>query len=390
MKNILKTTIFAFLLISLSSCTNDKSPVPSANGFAMRDASSVPPPAVLLVANDANTFATYEWDNCNNGVASVPTYTILVSDHDNDPNFAKAIEYTGSNIDVTVDHRKCAFTVKDFNAILNQLPTFQCGIMNIDVRVKSTLGIVQGNAFVQYSNPITFSVTGYSTSPKMLTFVKDAASPSTAPKLLSSGFASTSDYEGYMYLEAGSYKFYRPDACGSFTSPTTFGGSAGVLAEGSTTSISVATAGYYLVKADLTGLTYSVKYYKAFGIFGPAKGVLGSSNMVPMTADGNSNIWKLTIDLFKGKKFKFKSNDWTGALIGSPASVPPGATTFLISILGSSTTPNGLVEYSSTSPLGDITVPGAATDVPNKQKYDLVLDVSNPRKYTYTLTLNPN
>jgi len=166
MKNILKTTIFAFLLISLGSCTNDKSPVPSANGFAMRDVSAAPPPAVLLVANDANTFATYEWDNCDNGVPSVPKYTILVSDHDNDPNFSKAIEYSGPSIDVTPDHRKCTFSVKDFNAILNQLPTFQCGIMKIDVRVKSTLGTVQGNAFVQYSNPITLSVTAYATSQK--------------------------------------------------------------------------------------------------------------------------------------------------------------------------------------------------------------------------------
>jgi hypothetical protein len=38
----------------------------------------------------------------------------------------------------------------------------------------------------------------------------------------------------------------------------------------------------------------------------------------------------------------------------------------------------------------DVTVAGVATDVPDTQKYDIVLDVNKPRKYTYTLTINPN
>jgi len=135
----------------------------------------------------------------------------------------------------------------------------------------------------------------------MLAFVKDGANPASSSKLLSSSSSNVSDYEGYMYLEAGDYKFYRPDDCGSFASPIIYGSSSGLLTVTSSTSITIPTTGYYLVKADLVTFSYSAKYYKAFGVFGPAKGVLGSSNMVPMTADGNSNVWKLTIDLFKGK-----------------------------------------------------------------------------------------
>jgi hypothetical protein len=186
----------------------------------------------------------------------------------------------------------------------------------------------------------------------------------------------------------GSYKLYRPDPCGSFANPVIYGGSAGVLTEGAAApSISVATAGHYLVKADITatGLTYSIKYYKGFGLFGTAKGTLGSANAVPMTDADNSNVWKLTLELFKGRKFKFKSNDWTAALSGNPPSVPTVAGTTTVSILGKGTIAGTVVEMTTG---GEITVPGS--DDGTKVKYDIILDVSNPRNYQYSLEVNPN
>ena len=400
MKNILKITIFAFLLISIGSCTNDKNPVAIANGVALRDKSTVPPPAVLLPANDAQVYNITEWDKADYGVATGSpgqSYSIVVSDHDKDPNFANAIEYAGIGI-ATAPDRNCTLTVKEFNALLNKLPTFQCGQMKIDYRVKSTLGIGE-NAIIQYSNPILLTVTAYSTAKQILSFAKSSAIGSTATKILSSDFKNNNDFEGYLYLEPGDYKFYSPDACGSFASPSVYGGSAGAIVAGNAaSSITITTAGHYLVKANLSAttlatsttlapLSYSVKYIKAFGIFGLAvRSNPGSTNAVPMVDTDNKNIWKITIDLFKGRKFKFKSNDWTAALIGTPLSVPPGIGTTIISTLGSSSTPDALIEVTGTA--GDITVPGTSDGT--KQKYDIVIDVSNPRNYTYTLILNPN
>ena len=387
MKNILKITIFAFLLITLGSCTNDKSPVTTANGFKLRDVSTVTPPAVLLQTNSADVYDNLEWDRADYGVPTQAKYTIVVSDHDSDPTFQHYIEYNGAGIDPEGDARKATLTVGEFNDLLNQLPTHNCGIMNIDIRIKSVLGN-GSNSQIQYSNPITTSVTSYSTALPILTFVKDAANPALAAKLVASTPTTFSDYEGYMYLEAGSYKFYRPDACGDFSSPTIYGGTGGTLVQGSSsTSITIAVAGHYFVTADLTatGMTYSVKLYRAFGVFGPAKAVFGFNNISPMTDDANNNIWKITgISLIKGKKFRFKSNDWPG----TPTTVPSTAT--VISILGSTTIPYSLISYPTTSTTGgEITVPG---DFNNNatQKYDIVLDVSNPRNYTYTMTLNPN
>ena len=194
------------------------------------------------------------------------------------------------------------------------------------------------------------------------------------------------------------YKFYKPNPCGEFSSPTVYGGgSGGSIVEGSSaSSITISTAGYYLVKVNLSAadapapgikaLTYSTKYYKAIGIFGLAvRNNPGSANAVPMIEENKSNVWKLTIDLFTGRKFRFKSNDWSAPLTGTPPSVPPGAGTSIISILGGSTG-NSLVEVTGTS--GEITVPGTSDGT--KQKFDIIVDVSKPRNYTYSLILNKN
>ncbi len=387
MKNKIKSILcFSALLVIGACATNDKEPIASANGFELRKDAAITSAAVLAPSNDADTFAAFNWDESDNGMPTVASYSLVISDHDNDPTFANAISYTGNGISVTPEARICTLKNSEFNALMNQLPSFSCGVMNIDVRIKSVLGI--NNELVQYSNPITFAVNGYSTALPILSLVKEGDNAETSPRLKAQNFTSLSTFEGYFYLEPGNYKLYRPDACGSFANPTIFGGSAGVLTEGAAApSISVATAGHYLVKADITatGLTYSIKFFKGFGLFGTAKGTLGSANAVPMTDADNSNVWKLTLELFKGRKFKFKSNDWTAALSGNPPSVPTGAGTSTISILGKGTVANTVIELSTG---GDITVPGS--DDGTKVKYDIVLDVSNPRNYIYSLEINPN
>lgn len=387
MKNKLKSILCFSALLALGACaTNDKEPIASPNGFELRKDAAITTATILAPSNDADTFAVFNWDESDNGIPAVASYSLVVSDHDADPTYVNAVTYTGNGIAVTPETRVCTLKNNEFNALMNQLPSFNCGIMNIDVRIKSVLGI--NNELVQYSNPITFAVNGYSTALPILSLVKEGGNAATAPRLKSQNFTSLSTFEGYFYLEAGSYKLYRPDPCGSFANPVIYGGSAGVLTEGAAApSISVATAGHYLVKADITatGLTYSIKYYKGFGLFGTAKGTLGSANAVPMTDADNSNVWKLTLELFKGRKFKFKSNDWTAALSGNPPSVPTGAGTTTISILGKGTIAGTVVEMTTG---GEITVPGS--DDGTKVKYDIILDVSNPRNYQYSLEVNPN
>ena len=176
-----------------------------------------------------------------------------------------------------------------------------------------------------------------------------------------------------------------------------YGTSSGdAIVEGSeASSINVATSGHYFVTVNLntegTGArTFKLSYYKAFGIFGTAIRTVGSVNMVPMSDDNNTNVWKLTIELFKGKLFKFKSSDWTAALTGTPPSVPSASST-IISTLGGAGIPisagveSSLFDFGASLPGKDIKVPGDNDGT--KQNYEVIIDVSNPRNYTCKLTI---
>jgi starch-binding outer membrane protein SusE/F len=397
MKNKFKLLIFSFLLISISSCENDKDPIAFANGFELRKDATIVSPTTLLEVNNTDVFGKYNWEESNNGIETVSTYKLVIFDHDNDVDLKNPVEYDGQGLVVTANPvlREGTITVKEMNEMMNKLPSFKCGEMSIDVRIKSILGSNIKSEFTQYSNPINLKLTAYSTQQPILSFVKDGNTPSTEPKLLSTGYISNSDYEAYLFLQAGNYKFVRPDACGSFTSPTILGGT-GSLANGTIdvsatpASINIANTGQYLVKANLTANTYSINEFTSIGVFGRATraGAFGFSNTVPMIYDATSKKWSLTMDLLKGQVLKFKSIKWTGPLIIPPTSaafpkpdyVPTSSTT--LSILGS-VTPNILTENSTAG--ADIKIPGTAS-LTETQKYLLTVDVSNPRNYTYTIT----
>lgn len=392
MKNIYKSIFIAFIALTIYSCENDKDPVISGSGLELRSDATVVAPSVLDVTDADVVFANYDWDIANNGPSTVSKYSLFVFDHDNDPNLENGVQYTGTGITVSPDTRIASLTVSEFNSLINLLPTFKCSQMNIDVRIKSVLGVNPADNYSQFSNPITYAVTPYSTAKPILAFVKQGDDPKAAPRILASSFTVNNDYEGYLYLLPGTYKFYQPDACGDFNSPTIYGGTANMIdSSASSPSISVTNEGHYLVKANLTSNTYSVREFRAFGVFGKATRTgLGFTNSIPMEFDATDKTWKLTIDLIKGEKFKFKSNIWTGDL--TPATAPnlpyvPGSANSFISILGKLS--EGIVVENAATGQGDITVPGTFNNN-ERQKFDIKLNVSNPRNYIYSLTLNPN
>jgi hypothetical protein len=343
----------------------------------------------LTESLNTSTFTKLEWDKSNNGVTTASNYKLVIFDHDNDPNLEDGIEYVTSNLIENPSSLNSTINVKEFNDLINLLPKFKCSQMKIDIRIKSTLGLGDVNPLVQYSNPITYSVTGYPKSLPLLAFVKDGNSTnvSTEPKLAASAAGVNTNYEGYMFLQPGSYKFYKPDACGDFTGAPAYGGATGTInTDASAPSIVVTTAGHYIVKANLALNTYSLSQFTTFGVFGLATRATLSGNQVPMDYDAPNKIWKLTVDLRKGYKFKFKSNLWTGALVVPALPNPPyapGTATSAVSILGKIV--DGQLEENSVAASGEITVPGSATDN-TRQKYYIELNVSNPRKYTYKMT----
>jgi hypothetical protein len=392
MKNILNSICAAIILIGIISCEDTRDPIVSPNGFELRKDATVTSPSVLTQATATDVFGNFEWDSANNGPATVSSYTLQVFDH-NDTSLSNPVEYTGNGLVISPTSRKATLTVAEFNTLLNGLPTFKCSEMDVDVRIKSVLGI-NPNPYIQYSNPINVKVTAYSLKLPVMAFVKAGNTPSTEPRIAASTPTSNTDYVGYMYLEPGNYKFYQPDACQDFTTPTIYGGggTAGSLSSAtSAPSIAVATAGHYLVKANLSNNTYTLTPFTTFGVFGTAtRSGLGTGFQVPFDYDAATKTWTKEMDLIRGKKFKFKSNLWTGTLVVPPLPNPPyapGTASSSVSILGKTATPFSL-EENSTAGQGDITVPG--TDDGTRDKYKIELDVSKPRNYTYKLTIVPN
>jgi hypothetical protein len=358
MKNIFKTTIFAFLLLALASCTNDNDPIAQASGDFKLLAPSNGTSYTLLPANEKSVITTLVWDYADNGVQSASSYTIELAK--SGTNFAKIIS-GGTTAD-----RYFPFTVEQLNGLLSPADFTPYQAASVDVRIKSSLGTT-ANALVQYSNVITLKLTPYSTAlPKIgVPGAHQDWKPNnsaTLPLLASSGFGK-SDFEGYATL-GGAFKFLSPKADGTFDWGTTDWGddksNSGKLLESGEGDCN-ATAGYYLIRADTGKLTYSATLISTWGIIGDGTSK-GWDASTPMTYNATTKVWTVTTDL-TAKKFKFRANDAWDIDLGDYQADKPG--------------------------VGDkMSYKGKDITIPSDGNYTITLDLSSPRNYKYTLTKN--
>ena len=180
--------------------------------------------------------------------------------------------------------------------------------------------------------------------------------PTTAPQLEASS-ASETDYEGYAWLD-GEHKFVGPDGSGNFNWGNIDWGDdnsfSGILLETGEVNCNV-TAGYYFIQADTNSLTYSETLYN-WGLIGDATPDAWSSDQ-DMLYDAATATWTITLDLVVGQ-IKFRANDdwsWNYGDTGADGSLEIGGDNMIISTAGN---------------------------------YTVVLDLSTPRAYTYSVTLN--
>lgn len=360
MKNILKITFFALLLISIGSCTNDKDPVATANGLNLKPITPGSP-FVLSSVNGDNDVATISWDAVDNGVPSKSSYSIEIAK--SGTNFATPIEACGGVSLSFVATVSPSFVWRESylntllldNGFLPEIPA------DIDIRIKSILGSETSNALIQYSNIITVKITPFTKA--TLAFTKDGQDPATAPKIISSNLYTT-DCEGYAWLEAGNYKFFT-SVLGVFQSSNPYygdNGSGAAVLNGAV--INVPTAGFYLIKADTNAnpKTYSVTASE-WGIFGLAKPFPTGVNRKMIYNSGNKK-WELTVILNGGKGFKFRNT----------------ASTLILGLFDA--TKVGLEYAGPTMSYSgkDIILPGLTPST-----YIVTLDLNSPRAYTYSL-----
>ena len=346
MKNKFKIVLAALVFAGLWSCSDEQNfQILNAKG----DFEVVTPDGgtsiVLTPELQTNPAITLSWQTADFTTPTQITYTVEMALTGTDfANIVNAGTSNGNNI---------TWSVADLNGagVGAGLTPFTEG--SVDVRIKASAGGQD-----QYSNVINLLITTYSTDlPKLAVPGNHQGwNPPSAPRIASSGFGET-DYEGYVWLD-GEFKFVGPTPAGVFdwgAGPDygDDGSFSGVLVEQNESNCT-ASAGYYRVRANTTTLTYSTEPAD-WGIIGAA--TPGSwDNSTALTYNATNKTWEGDLAMTAGE-FKFRANDaWSINLGGDPDA-------------------DGSMNYDGPN----LSVAAAGNN-------HVVLDLSNPRQYTYTAT----
>ncbi len=349
MKNIVKSLLAVTLIAGFASCTDEQDLKFADNAGEFRILSPISGEGVVLSPDTpTNPGLSMTWEDMDYGTPTEVTYTVQVDKSGDDFDTPiDLISTTNTYVTVTSD------ALNGASAAAGLVPFTQGGL---ELRVRATVGTTGSEE--KFSDVITYLVTPYSTDlPKLAVPGNHQGwNPPTAPRIASSAFGET-DYEGYMWLDGG-LKFVAPDPAGNFNWGNTDygddGSFSGILAESGESDI-IATPGYYRVKANTTTLLYTIEP-TTWGIVGAATPG-GWDNSTPLTYNSATQKWEGTMTLSAGE-YKFRANNaWTINLGGDPDE-------------------DGSMNYDGPN----LTVDAAGT-------YNVVLDLSNPRQYAYSVTL---
>ena len=352
MKNIFKVLFLSILLVTITSCDNEDSVQLSlaAQGGGMI---TEPAQGITIVLNPAesqtNPALTVNWTASDYGTPTEVTYTVELAQ--------TGTSFTEPFLAASTTNRYVTWNIGELNniAVSSGLTPFLEG--ELDIRITSTVGTT--GSLLQVSEIVSIFVTPFTTDlPKIAVPGNHQGwDPASAPLLAASAFAQT-DYEGYIWLDGG-HKFVAPNETGGFFWGNTDWGwngtNEGVLVEEGESDLS-ATPGYYFVKADTGELTYS-EVAVNWGIIGAATPT-GWDSDTDLVYDAATRTLSVDIDLVPGG-WKFRgNNEW------------------------------GPFEYGSSDADGYLTPGGDYTFDGPSGNYHVVLDLSNPREYTFTLTAN--
>lgn len=347
MKNIFKSILTLIVAITMTSCEEESNFEYLNEAGDFKITSPTTGSSVVLTPDyPTNPALGLTWEAANFGTPTAIDYTVQVSL--TGTNFADVTDITSTN------NTFASVTVEELNGAVvaaGLLPYTEGGV---DIRIKATIG---SNAeMTKYSSIITYLVTPYTTELPKLSVPGNHQgwTPSTAPRIAASGFGET-DYEGYLWLDGG-HKFVGPDASGNFNWGNTDWGDngsfSGVLVE-TGESDCTATAGYYRVQANTGSLTYT-ETLTSWGIIGAATPG-GWNNSTALTYNSTTKKWEGTVTLTAGE-FKFRANNaWTINL-------------------GGDSDADGFMNYD-----------GPNLSVATAGTYSVILDLSNPREYTFSI-----
>lgn len=349
MKNIFKSILALSLVFSFTSCEDEQDLLFSKPEGEFRVLSPVSGEGVVLNADTPlNPGLSMTWEAANYGTPTEITYTIQVDksgDEFDTP--INVVSTTNTYATISSDALNSA-------AVAAGLTPFTQG--GLEVRLRSTVGTTESQE--QFSDVISYLVTPYSTELPQLAVPGNHQgwNPPTAPRIASSAFGET-DYEGYLWLDGG-FKFVGADAAGNYNWGNTDWGDDGTFSDAlaeTGESDCTATAGFYRVRANTTDLTYSVAPV-SWGIIGAATPT-GWDSDTDLTYNPTTRKLEIASIALTPGAFKFRGNNaWSNGFD-----------------LGTVNADGYLIDG------GDLTFDGPAGN------YKVILDLSNPRKYTYEL-----
>ncbi len=296
-------------VLAFSSCKKDEQKVTATTGTPGTLAASTTTFTVSS-ATAANNATTLSWSNADFGYSAATTYSLEFDRKGN--NFSAPVSVALSSGSSKV------YTVGDVNALAIQAGFAPDKAAQLEARLKATVS----SAYTPvYSNVVTLNFTPYRafvTYPSL--YVPGAYQgwdPATAQTLAS--VKSDSYYEGYVNYTAGNLAFKitsNPD-----WSHTNYGVTAGKL-DASGADITVPSAGYYLLSANMDTKAFSATKINTWSINGTAT----SNADQNLTYDATTKTWRGTFTLAAGT-FKFRANNANTIVLGDKTPV----TTFLTS-----------------------------------------------------------
>lgn len=363
MKKILRISSLFLLLAATFSCEEDLGPQAIVQPVNDGPVLNAPASGSNFVLNTGADFAqspalTLVWNDAAYSLATPINYSIEMSV---DGTFTDVEDPIG-----TTTERFYTMTTSQLRTKLTELVEDIEENNAVTFRITSSLGDSEGLPMVSNAITVNIKFTAPAVEEEQLPLLGVpgnhqgwAPTSPDLPTLAASAIGAT-DYEGYVYLD-GAFKFLAPQPDGiSFDWGTDDWGDdgslSGTLAITGESDIVVA-AGYYLVKANTTALTYSTTATQ-WGIAGDGT-ANGWDGMIPMTYDAASRTWSvvatLTDQAAPDHGLKFKANGTWDINFGDSGA-------------------DGSLEYGGTN---------IATTAGT---YLITLDLSNPRHYTYTLT----
>ncbi|MET0945598.1 MAG: SusE domain-containing protein [Flavobacterium sp.] len=368
MKNITKSLIALLALVAVSCSVEDVQdrPVIEAVTAPVLTAPQSGIAYVLTPDAAANQAERFTWTSADFGGSVEVTYVVEIDKKGNTFKTPKELGTVKSQNQTSVSVEKLNTAVLSLGAT-----PFTPG--DFEVRVKSVVG-----AETQISNITGIVVTPYTTeTPKLWVpgGYQNASgygsdwTHSSAPTLLAEGYGKTA-FEGYVYFATAQDgtkdgQGFKLSAQASWDGTNYgVGATAGTIsATGGNLSI---TPGYYRINADTdpTKLTYTATATE-WGVIGSATAAVtggdGWGNDLDMVYDPAKKTWSVTMNL-TANEIKFRANDaWT------------------IDMGQSKVGADGVLAYGGDS--NNIVIPSAGN-------YTIVLDLSSPRNYKYTLTKN--